>query len=218
MVKTRKSIPVSRLQVLLGPCLVLLALPGLLAVSGCLDEPEIDERWTLVEFLSTDPVPGQDLDADQPLTVEVAGQITYRAIRTGFLVAEVRFSDNLGPANMVLDPDDQTLHTAHQVEQILNNSITAGRGTKAVTGFDHLMQRVDFAFDAFVPSELFGGDPDSAAYRGLFLVLYLAEGEEIELEDGRDSLVVTPMPVDEFEVLYTGFVLDLLTPGSGGSK
>lgn len=200
-----------------GASLLLAALLGLPAVTGCLSEPEIDERWTLVEFLSTDPIPGEDLAADQPLAVQVAGQITYRAIRTGYLVAEVRYSPTLGPAAMALDPDDHTLRTARRVERVLDNSVTAGRATRAVTGFDHLMQRVSLEFTAFVPPEMFVGDPDSVANRGLYLVLYLAEGEEIELQDGRDSLVVTPLPVEEYELLFTGFALDPTAPGAGGA-
>ncbi len=198
-----------------GICLT--AALSLLLLAGCLGEPEIDERWTLLEFLSTDPVPGEDLMADQPLSVQVAGQIIYRDIRTGFLVAEVRYSDTLGPAALDLDPDDHSLETAKQVERVLNNSVTAGRATRAVTGFDHLMQRVDLAFDVTVPPGMFTGDPDSVANRGLYLLLYLGEGDEIELENNQDSLVVTPFPVDQYELLFTGFALDLIDPAGGGT-
>jgi hypothetical protein len=197
--------------------LLLATLLGLPALLGCLGEPEIDERWTLLEMLSTDPVPGEDLSAGQALNVTVSGRITYRAIRTGFLVAEVRYSDTLGPAAMALDPEDHSLATAHRVERVLNNSVTVGRGTKAVTGFNQLMQTVNLSFDAVAPSNMFGSNPDSMAHRGLYLVLYLAEGDEIELAGGRDSLVVTPFPVDEYEVLHTGFALDVQAPAPGGT-
>ena len=80
------------------PMVVALVAATLAALPGCLEEPEIDERWTLLEMLSSDPTFGEDLDAGQPLNVRLAGRITYRAIRTGFLVAEVRYSDSLGPA------------------------------------------------------------------------------------------------------------------------
>ncbi len=198
-----------------GLCLA--ALLSLLLLAGCLGEPEIDERWTLLEIVSSDPVPGENLAANEPLSVQVAGQITYRDIRTGFLVAEVRYSDTLGPAALDLDPDDHSLETAKQVERVLNHSVTAGRATRAVTGFDHLMQRVDLAFDVTVPPDMFTGDPDSVANRGLYLLLYLGEGDEVELEDNRDSLVVTPFPVDQYELLFTGFALDLMAPSGGGT-
>ena len=205
----------SRLGTPLVLGLALSALVGCLA--GCLGEPEIDERWTLLEFLGTDPRPGEKLAADQPVAINVAGQITYRKIRTGYLVAEVRYSPDLPPSAVGLAPDEHTLTTSRQVERVLNNSVTAGRGTRAVTGFDHLIQQVDFSFDAVVPPEMFTGAPDSLARRGMYLVLYLAEGEEIELENNRDSLVVTPFPVDEYELLFTGFALDFLAAGAGAT-
>jgi hypothetical protein len=72
-------------------------------VAGCvLDEPEVDERWTLVEFLDVSPAPGQTRTASQPIQVNVNGRITYRRIVTGFLVAEVRYSDTISPQNVVL--------------------------------------------------------------------------------------------------------------------
>ncbi|MDX2473755.1 MAG: hypothetical protein QNL91_08580, partial [Candidatus Krumholzibacteria bacterium] len=102
-------------------------------------------------------------------------------------------------------------------EQVLTNSVTIGRATRAVTGFDHLIQAVDFTFEANVPADLFAGDPDSVANRGLYLLLYLGEGDEVELEGNRDSLVVTPFPVDQYELLFTGFALDLVAPSGGGA-
>ena len=52
------------------------------------------------------------------------------------------------------------------------------------------------------------GNPDSSGFRGLYLVLYMAEGEEIELDGGVDSLVVTPFRVEETQVLHTGHPLE----------
>ena len=201
-------LPVVPLALAAALCAVLLG--------GCLDEPEIDKRWTLVEFLSTDPRPVETVAAGTTVPVAVSGRITYRAIRTGYLVAEVRYAADLPPSAVGLDPDDHTLATSRHIEQVLAASVTAGRATRAVTGFDHLVQEIDFAFDAVVPAEMASGDPDSLARRGLYLVLYLGEGEEIELPAGRDSLVVTPLPVDEYELLLTGFALDV-TASTGGT-
>jgi hypothetical protein len=193
---------------------------GLLIVlgfCGCLDEPEIDERWTLLEFLAADPAPGQTVAGTGAVAVTVSGRITYRAIRTGFLVIEARYSPTLNAAAAALDPEEHTLATARRVAQVLDNSVSAGRGIKAVTGFDHLMQQVDLEFDAMIPADLFTGSPDSVAGRGMFLVMYLAEGDEIEVEGGRDSLVVTPFDVEATEVLFTGFALNPLDPAAGSS-
>jgi len=174
----------------------------LLTMVGCLGEPEIDERWTLVEFLDARPGPSANTSGGQPLDVTVRGRITYRQIHTGFLVAEVRYSPNVPTASVVLDPLQHTAEIAADVDRVLANSVTAGRATRAVTGFDHLMQTFDLAFTAQVPDSLLGG--------GLYLLLYMGEGEEIELQDGTDSLVVTPFPSGAYEILHSGYSLGIV--------
>ena len=62
----------------------------LLVFVSCLGEPEIDERWTKVEFLDASPQSGQSVQAAQSVDVSVKSRITYRRILTGFLVAEVQ--------------------------------------------------------------------------------------------------------------------------------
>jgi hypothetical protein len=173
-------------------------------IGGCLGEPEIDERWTKLEMLTMDPDPGQVLVGSQPVNVAVKGRITYRRIMTGFLVAEVRYSDTIAPTTVALNPDQHTLEASEDIDRILANSVTTGRATRAVTGFDHLMQDIDFSFTAGVPPELFQG-PD----RGLYLILYMGDGDEIELQDGTDSLVVTPFVSGAQQVLHTGFPLNV---------
>lgn len=175
--------------------LVLILVLGL--TTGCLGEPEIDERWTVVEFLDVSPPPGQAAQGAQPLSVTVKGRITYRRILTGFLVAEARYSPSIPPTGVALDPEEHTLRVAQDVDQILANSVTAGRATRAVTGFQSLMQDVDLSFTAQVP--------DSARAGGLYLLLYMGDGVEIQLQDGSDSLVVTPFVSTDYEVLHTGF-------------
>ena len=192
-----------------SPIPVIAAVCMTAALAGCLDEPEIDERWTLLEMLQTTPGPAAILPASQAVEVAVQGRITYRAIRTGFLVAEARYANNLDRSGLVLDPEEHTLESALEIETILANSVTTGRAVKAVTGFDHLQQTIDLSFTAQVPAELTGGNPDSTGFRGLYLVLYMAEGEEIELDGGVDSLVVTPFRVEETQVLHTGHPLNI---------
>lgn len=181
-------------------------------MGGCLDEPPIDERWTLLEFTSATPAARQAVPEDQPLNVSVRGRITYRAIRTGFLVAELRYSESLSAAMLPLDPEEHTLENAMAVEHILANSVTAGRATQAVTGFDHLMQSVNLDFTAPVPAAMAGVSSDSLATRGLFLVLYMGDGDEVELPTGRDTLVVTPFDVEQSQVLFCGYPLRVVPP------
>ena len=130
------------------------------------------------------------------------------------MVAELRYSDVLAPAMVALDPEQRTLESAQTVEYILANSVTAGRATRAVTGFDHLVQEVDLSFTAPVPAGLTAAAGDSAASRSLFLVLYLGDGDEVELPAGRDSLVVTPFDVEDSQVLFTGYPLRVV-PAAG---
>jgi hypothetical protein len=175
---------------------------GALALAGCLGEPEVDERWTLLEMVSVAPQPTQSHSAAQPLNVNVKGRVTYRDIVTGFMVAEVRYSPTLTPVSLPLDKDEHTEACAQSVDQILANSVTAGRATRAVTGWDHLMQEVNLSFTAQVP-------PAVLTSGGLFLVLYMGDGDEIELANGEDSLVVTPFVSTDREILHTGFPITI---------
>jgi hypothetical protein len=183
--------------------LALLPALALMSVLACLDEPDIDERWSTVEFLAVNPGPNQPRSAGQPFNVSVKGRITYRDILTGFVVAEVRYSPTISPQTVTLDPDEHTLESARDIDRILANSVTAGRATRAVTGFDHLMQDVSLSFTAAVPPPTPGGPG------GVYLVLYMGDGDEIELANGEDSLVVTPFVSTDREVLHTGFAIDI---------
>ncbi len=187
--------------------LVIMAAVLLANVAGCLEEPTIDERWTKLEFLSMAPQPNQSVSATQPVQVSVKGRITYRKIQTGFLVAEVRYSDTIAPSNTSLDPDQHTLEAAQDVDRILANSVTAGRAVKAITGFDHLMQDINLSFTAQVPAAM--QSPPPGTVQGLYLVLYLGSGEEIRRQGRADTLVVTPFVSTEHEVLHTGFALSV---------
>lgn len=204
MVIRRKKFPVS----------VIAAVLVTAALAGCLDEPEIDKRWTLLELMETSPGTATIQPANQTVDISVTGRITYRDIETGFLVAEARYAGNLDRSGLILDHTEHTLAAALEIETILDNSVTAGRAIKAVTGFDHLQQTINLDFTAQVPTEMAAGNPDSIGFRGLYVVLYMAEGEEIELEGGADSLVVTPFRVEETQVLHTGHSLNVDLGGS----
>jgi hypothetical protein len=181
--------------------------PMLLALAAawlpaCLDAPGIDETWTKLEFLSVTPGPAQTRSASQPINVSLKGRVTYRSILTGFLVAEVRYSPTIAPSSVTLNPDQHTLNDAEDIDRILANSVTAGRATRASTGFDHLMQDVSLSFTASVPSGATGAG-------GLYLLLYMADGEKVERQDGTDTLIVTPYRSTDKEVLHTGFALKI---------
>lgn len=171
------------------------------AISGCLGAPEIEDRWTRVDLLGSNVPAGRVFTAGAAESVAVSAAITYRAIRTGFLVAELRASGTIDAAGVTLHPGADRLPMALDVDRILANSVSVGRATRAITGWDHLIQRIDFSFHGRVP-----GASDSAS-AGLFLVCYLGSGEEIELANGEDSLVITPFESTEYEVLPVGLEL-----------
>jgi hypothetical protein len=173
------------------------------ALMSCLDAPGIDDTWTKLEFLSVTPGPKQTRSASQPINVTVKGRVTYRSILTGFLVAEVRYSPTIAPSSVALDPDQHTLNESKDIDRILANSVTAGRATRASTGFDHLMQDVDLSFTAQVPPGAMSGTG------GLYLLLYMGDGKKIERQGQPDTLIVTPFRSTAREVLHTGFALNV---------
>jgi hypothetical protein len=181
----------------------------LLTGFGCLDEPEIEDRWTRVDLQSSNLLPNQAFAPGATIPVTVRAQITYRKIITGFLVAELRQSTV--PINsVVVHPDAERVTMANSIDQILANSVTRGRATRAFTGWDHLQQVFDLTFTGTAP----GSATDSTgSATGFYLLCYLGEGEEIELGNGQDSLVVTPFPSVPYELLPVGMELTVAPPG-----
>jgi len=183
---------------------------GLLA--GCLGEPPIEERWTHLEMTSFAVPDTVALAPGDMVTVEVDARVTFRQLMTGFLVGEVRVSSTLTPDSLALDDEDLIL-ASESVDYLIRNSVPVSRGVKGLAGFPQLRRRVPFAFDVRVPSDAGPAyQPGGGSATGLFLVLYMGEGEEIELEDGRDSLVVTPFTTREHEILATALAIDFAAP------
>ena len=180
-----------------------LLIGGAVLLGGCFDEPEIEDRWTRLDIEAASVVAGQPMPPGSD-SITVSAALTYRRIVTGFAVAELRASGTLTADDVSLTPNSDRVLMAGDVDRVLANSVTMGRATRAVTGWDHLIQRITFTFNATIP--------DTAT--GLFLVCYLGQGDEIELADGSDSLIVTPFPSVPNELLPIG--IELL-PGGPGS-
>jgi hypothetical protein len=189
------------------PCVLALVACGLLTSGGCLGEPEIEDRWTRLDIESRNVLPYQALPAGSTQAFTLSTAITYRSIITGFAVAELRAS-TLTPSQVRIGPDASREPMAYDIDRILANSVTCGRATRAITGWDHLIQRIDFSFTGRVPA----GPDSSGNIPGLFLLTYLAEGEEIELAGGMDSLVITPFPSGAYEILPIGLPLAIGSP------
>lgn len=177
-----------------------LVLAGL-AAAGCLGEPKLEDRWTRLDLESVNLTPYQAMPVGTASSVSLRAAITYRAIVTGFVVAELRASSTILPADVTVHPDAARLPMAHDIDRILANSVSLGRATRAITGWDHLIQRVDLAFDGSVPATL---DSTGAVPGSVFLLCYLGSGDEVERADGSDTLIVTPFDSDAYQILPIG--------------
>ncbi len=184
---------------------VLLALLAFTS-GGCLGEPKVEDRWTRVDIAGANLVAAQPVQAGTSLPVQVSANITYRRLLTGFAVAELRASTTMSAATLQLRPDADRLRMANDIDRLLATSVSMGRMTRAITGWDHLIQRIDFSFTGVVP----GAITDSLGtgpVAGLFLVCYLGSGVDIQLANGTDSVAVTPFASNPYQILPVGLPL-----------
>lgn len=171
---------------------------GAVLMAGCFDEPEIEDRWTRIDVVASNVAPFQTFSAGSAESITVQAKVTFRRILTGYAVVELRASTIPNTA-VALHPDAPRVPMATDIDNILANSVSCGRATRAVTGWDHLMQNLNLGFTGAVP----------ATANGLFLLCYLADGEEIELGNGSDSLVITPYASTPNEILPVGMELGI---------
>ena len=160
---------------------------SVLATSGCFDAPPIEDRWTRLDLRSVEWV-----DSSEGRVLEVRGEVTYRAILTGAVAAELRRSPQFGRDALHFDDDDDRRLMAADVALLLDSSEVIAGDAREVTGWDHLIQGFDFRFPA-----------SAADTSGSFVVFYLGDGERAEVEGGGDTLVVTPWASEDHEVLPT---------------
>jgi hypothetical protein len=173
---------------------------GTVLLAGCLGEPKLEDRWTRIDIVGSNVTPYQALPSGSTQSFSVQTKITYRKILTGFAVGELRASGSLTPASVALNPEAPRLQMAHDIDRILANSVSVGRATRAVTGWDHLIQPIDFTFNAGTP----GSVDSTGAQANFFLIVYLGSGERVELQGGGDSIIVTPFQSDAYEILPVG--------------
>jgi len=200
---TRPPRRAASLARVLAALLTLLALTG----GGCLGEPEIEDRWTRIDIEASSVRPWQGLPAGSNQTFGVSAAITYRSILTGYAVTELRAS-TIRPTQVRVDPDADREPMAYAIDNILANSVSLGRSTRAVTGWNHLIQRIDFSFTSTIPT----GVDSTGQAPGLFLLTYLADGEEIEVPGGMDTLIITPYPSAPYQILPIGLPLTITAP------
>jgi hypothetical protein len=181
--------------------------------AGCLDEPPVEDRWNSIELLSSNINDETVIPVGTTTQVAVSARITFREILTGFVVAELRVSQSMEYSDVLLDFDERKIATSLDVDRILQQSVPAGRATQIVTGYPQLMRTLNLEFEATIPAAVDSTyDPPGGDTRSMFLVLYMGSGDEIELEDGSDSLVIDPFHTQEDRILHKGFAVPLTAP------
>jgi hypothetical protein len=95
--------------------------------------------------------PSQPVTAGSTIPVQVSSDIYYRRILTGYAVAELRASTSISPGMLQMNPNANRLQMANDMDRLLATSVSMGREARAFTGWDHLIQHMDFAFTASVP-------------------------------------------------------------------
>ena len=178
------------------------------SLAGCLWEPRIEDQWTRVDFENASVVPLQAVPAGSSLSLSERANVTYRRILTGVVVAELRASSAMPAAGTVVHPDAERVPMATAIDQILQSSVSLGRDARLVTGWDHLIQPFDFSFSATAPA----ARDSTGATTGLFLLCYLGSGTEVELPNGTDSLIVTPLNSSQYQILPVGMALTVTGP------
>jgi len=174
-----------------------------LLLAGCLDAPKIEDRWTRVDMAGASLAPSQPVTAGSTIPVQVSSDIYYRRILTGYAVAELRASTSISPGMLQMNPNANRLQMANDMDRLLATSVSMGREARAFTGWDHLIQHMDFAFTGVVPgtvTDSVGTGPTA----GLFLVCYLGSGVKVERQDGSDTVIVTPYASSPYQILPVG--------------
>lgn len=174
-----------------------------LVLAGCLDAPKIEDRWTRVDMAGASLAPSQPVTAGSTIPVQVSSDIYYRRILTGYAVAELRASTSISPGMLQMNPNADRLQMATDMDRLLATSVSMGREARAFTGWDHLIQHMDFAFTGVVPgtvTDSVGTGPTA----GLFLVCYLGSGVKVERQDGTDTVIVTPYTSSPYQILPVG--------------
>ncbi|MCA9752098.1 MAG: hypothetical protein KC591_07900 [Gemmatimonadetes bacterium] len=189
------------------------ALAGLVS-AGCLGEPPIEDRWTKLEIMSGPSAVA--VTEGTPSEIALSARITYRELLTGAVVAEVRASDTLTPADVDFTTDDW-LARAQMVDLVLRNSRSLGFVARPSTGFDHLIRDYDLSIEAAgvtppMPDDVVADTTAVGPTTGLFLLLYFGDVDEVRLSTGEEIEVVTPFFTDEYEILATGIALESGSP------
>jgi hypothetical protein len=155
-----------------------------IAGAGCGEEPDADDLLTLVAIES---ISDESLG---PGDTEVAAdvELTFRDWFNGGVVVEARVSSSLTPEQMTALLTGGAESRAQAWEQVMAASFPAGMAERLEVGYRGLIRNHILTVPLTIPSADTAGNPFTSA----FVVAYLADIEEIEIDGQEDSLVVTP--------------------------
>ena len=191
--------------------LALLALAAAV-LPGCFDAPRLEDLWTRVDIDSANINPYQTLTLGASESVEVHTTVTFRHVVTGYAVAELRVSPSITAGSLPISPDASRLPMAQAIDTLLQHSASIGRALVPVTGWEHVVQRIDFAFSAAVPGAL---DTTGTSPGGLFMLCYLGSGVVVNRPGLADTVLVTPLGSAQYQLLPIGMSLTAVAgPGA----
>jgi hypothetical protein len=166
-----------------------------LCAPGCLEAPELEDRWTRLDVIEVSTESSAPTKWGESVSLRARGRIIYRAVLTGAVAMELRYSDAIGFADVQLEEAGDRLAMTADIERILEGSTVLASASQPVTGFHKLIQEIDFELETRLPAGPGGG---------LFLIFYFGEEEEVEGADGEMETVVRPVAFEAQEVLPGG--------------
>jgi hypothetical protein len=157
---------------------------GALLAAGCGEEPGPEDLLTLVEI---DGGGSPFSPGDTAIATRV--EITFRDWFNGGAVAEARVSSSLTVAQLepLLSGDAEARAEAWAL--VMAASMSAGFAERPMVGYRGLIREPEFVIPVTIPA---GGDTAGNPFTSAFVVAYLADVEEVEIEGQPDSLVVMP--------------------------
>ncbi len=169
-----------------GLLFVALAIALAIAGSGCGESPGPEDLLTLVELES---VNGGYRIAPGDTSIPARVKMTFRDWFNGGVVVEARVSSSVSSAQIaaLLASGGAEAHAAAW-DLVMAGSSSAGMAARAMVGYRGLIREHDFILPLSIPS----GDSSGNPFTGAFIVGYLADVEEVEIDGQPDSLILIP--------------------------
>jgi hypothetical protein len=178
-----------------GPAIFAAAVVAILLATGCGEEPGPEDLLTLVE-LDSNPAPPDS-------TLVARARVSFRDWFNGGIVIEKRVGSTglvTGLAALLEGTEEEQ---AEAWALVMAGSASAGLAEQLVVGYQGLIRDIELE----LPGCAIANDSTST-----FLVAYLADIEEIEIDGQPDSLVITPYGIEQGILNDVAVLATLVTP------